>query len=236
MKTIQKLSVLLLALALTLSACNMPSSSPTQAVPEAAFTLAAQTVEAQLTQSALLNPPTNTPLPMLPTNTLPPILPTNTPVPPTLTPTPLCDLGQFIQDVSIPDGTQFLPGQTYTKTWRLRNIGTCTWTSGYQIIFDSGDVMGGATPQALAGTVAAGQTVDISVNLTAPATPGTYRGYWRLRNQAGVLVPIASGFQGQSFFVEIKVVAPTATATATFTQGPTATATATVTPTNTTAP
>ncbi|MHC5954166.1 NBR1-Ig-like domain-containing protein, partial [Streptococcus pyogenes] len=77
-------------------------------------------------------------------------LPTSTPfVAPTATAT--CDLAQFIKDVTIPDGTNFNPGDTFTKTWRLRNIGTCAW-SGYSLIFDSGDSMNGISPVTL-GTV-----------------------------------------------------------------------------------
>jgi hypothetical protein len=56
------------------------------------------------------------------------------------------------------------------------------------------------------GTVSAGQEVDVSVNLTAPATSGSYRGHWRIRNASGVLIPVLGGTQGKSFFVDIKVV------------------------------
>ena len=211
-------------LALSLAGCNFPK--PTEQNPNAVFTAAAETVQAKLTLDFLVGPK--------PTDTLPPL--SDTPLPPTATipptaeatATPLCDLAQFLTDVTIPDGFEVLPDQTFTKTWRLKNIGTCAWTSGYQVIFNNGDIMGGPTTQPLIGTVAPGQEVDISVTFKAPTTPGTYRGYWRLRNLAGVLMPIASGYQGTSFFVEVKVVAPTATPTETFT--PSATATATVTP------
>ncbi len=65
--------------------------------------------------------------------------------------------------------------------------------------------MSGAASQALAASVTPGQEVDISVALKAPTAAGTYRGYWRLRNPAGVLLPVANGFNGKSFYVEIKV-------------------------------
>jgi hypothetical protein len=64
--------------------------------------------------------------------------------------------------------------------------------------------MSGVSPIAI-GTVAPGQEVDLSVNLKAPASNGTYRGYWRVRNASGVLIPIQGGYQSKSFFVEIKV-------------------------------
>jgi hypothetical protein len=124
-------------------------------------------------------------------------------------------MAQYVTDVTIPDGSQFQPNQDFTKTWRLKNTGVCTWTSGYQVIFDNGDAMSGPATQALSGTVAPGQTVDLSVNLKAPAAAGSYRGYWKLRNPAGVILPVISGFQGNSFFVDIKTVPPAPTATAT---------------------
>ena len=192
--------------ALVLSSCNLPSSAPQTEEPNAIFTQAALTVQAQLNQTAT-PAPFNTPTlpPPQPTNTaislptLPPIN-TNTPV---SSPTAVCDQGQFIKDVSIPDGTNFSPGETFTKTWRIRNAGTCTW-SGYSLVFDSGDAMSGTSPISI-GTVGPGQEVDLSVNLTAPATNGSYRGYWRIRTPAGVLIPMINGHQGKSFFVDIKV-------------------------------
>ncbi len=64
--------------------------------------------------------------------------------------------------------------------------------------------MSGTSPTPLP-TVAPGQELDVSINMVAPTTPGTYRGYWRIRNASGVLIPVAGGYQGKSFFVEIKV-------------------------------
>src|SRR5512143_426233 len=53
-----------------------------------------------------------------------------------------CDWAQFVADVTIPDGTQIQPGATFTKTWRLKNIGYCTWTTAYSMVYDSGTQMG----------------------------------------------------------------------------------------------
>lgn len=188
-----------------LAACNLPSSAPATEEPNAVFTAAALTVQAMSgspTPGLSFNTPT-LPVPQA-TNTAVafPTLPrpTNTVVVP---PTAACDLAQFVRDVTIPDGTVFAPGATFTKTWRLKNAGTCTW-SGYQLVFDSGDSMGGTSPTAI-GTVSPGQEVDLSVNFTAPTTNGSYRGYWRIRNTSGVLIPVLGGTQGTSFFVDIKV-------------------------------
>jgi len=207
-----RLTLILVIAMLIVSACNLPRAQSETPDPNAFLTAAAQTVQVQLTLDALLTPQAT----MTPPASETPAPPTETSTPPsTATATPICDQAQFITDVTVPDGTVFQPGETFTKTWRLKNLGVCTWTSGYQLIFDSGDSMNGPATQALAGSVAPNQTVDISVTLKAPTTPGTYRGYWKLRNAAGVLLPVTNGFQGTSFFVEIKVVPPSATPTIT---------------------
>src|SRR5215510_4192487 len=192
--------LILTVILLILSACNLPSNAPATEEPNAVFTAAAQTVQAQITPSLTFSTPT-----------IPAILPTNTTVAPsptarpisTVPPTAMCDLAQFVRDVTIPDGSTFAPGAAFTKTWRLRNAGTCTW-SGYNLVFDSGDAMSGVSPVTI-GTVGPGQEVDVSVNLTAPATNGSYRGFWRIRNGAGVFLPVLNGTEGRSFFVDIKV-------------------------------
>ena len=95
--------------------------------------------------------------------------PTNTPVP---TAVSYCDWAAFVKDVSVPDGTRLSPGETFTKIWRLQNRGTCTWTPDYMLVYTSGDPMGATTAIRLPGYVAPGQTVDMSITLTAPASAG----------------------------------------------------------------
>lgn len=136
--------------------------------------------------------------------------PTVTGTPPTATPTQTgtiqpnaCDRAQFIADVTVPDGMSFAPGVGFSKTWRLKNIGTCTWTN-YSLIFDSGEKMGGNDSYLIPNTVAPGQTVDITIQLTSPTTAGTHRGYWKLKNNTGVPFGIGTGGT-KSFWVEIKV-------------------------------
>jgi hypothetical protein len=116
----------------------------------------------------------------------------------------LCDQAQFIADVTIPDGTVLAAGTVFTKTWRLKNIGSCTWGSGYRLAFSSGHAMGGPAEVNLPYSVAPGQTVDVSVTLTAPAAAGSYRGYWMLKNASGVLFGLGST-ASLPFWVEIVV-------------------------------
>jgi hypothetical protein len=141
----------------------------------------------------------------------PTITPTVTGTPPTPTPTrtitpqpSACDRAQFIADVTVRDGTTFAPNTVFDKTWRLKNVGTCTWTTSYQLMFDSGEKMGGPDTAAMPTTVAPGQTVDITIRLTAPATAGSYRGFWKFRNAGGV--PFGIGSAGtKSWWVDIRV-------------------------------
>jgi len=201
-----RLTSILFTLIFGISACNLPSdATPTQGA-ETILTAAAQTVEANMTQSAILNPPT---VPVIPTSTagaatVTLAVSTNTQAAATGTPT--CDLAQFVKDVTVPDGTEFDPNETFTKTWQIRNIGACTW-SGYTMVFDAGEAMGGPATTPI-GSVAPGQEINLSVNLKAPASDGSYRGYWRIKNSAGVLIPVSGGYQSKSFFVDIKVKTP----------------------------
>ncbi|MBM3179765.1 MAG: hypothetical protein FJZ86_05360 [Chloroflexi bacterium] len=200
MKKKTRLFNLLMIAALFLGACNLPSKSQGEGL---SLTAAAETIEALLSATPLVAN-TNTPLPVTATLTFLPLpVLTNTPPPP---PTSSCNVMQFITDVTIPDGTIMTPGQTFTKTWRLKNVGTCAWTPSYAIAFSDGNAMNGPSTQALVGNVSPGQTIDISVNLTAPASTGDYTGNWKLRDGSGVLFG--------KFYVQIKVQnPPTATNT-----------------------
>lgn len=185
-----------LLLLLVLSACNLPSNVQAPEGAGAVLTAAAQTVEASLTRSAPQNSPTG-----LPTSTTvlsaATLAASPTSPPPAATATQDCDKAKFIDDVSIPDGTTLSPNESFTKTWRLKNIGTCSWTPSYAVVPGGGDLMSGPASQALTGNVNPGQTVDISINLKAPATDGNYKGIWKLRNAASVLFA--------QFYVDIKV-------------------------------
>jgi uncharacterized protein YkwD len=157
--------------------------------------------------------PTDAPLPFV-TSTLPPTKPgltLPTPVPPTLTLTPdprtpastsesCSDGALFVEDVTIPDNTNLSQGETFTKTWRLQNSGTCDW-AGYTVKFSSGDRMDAPDSVPVPET-AAKSTVDISVDLTAPSTDGSYKGNFELRNATGAVVPI--GIEN-TFWVKIVV-------------------------------
>lgn len=137
--------------------------------------------------------PTQTPLPVV-TSTLRPSatsLPTYTPFPsvtplPTANPNlPDCNLAAFVEDVTVPDGTQMEAGAGFVKTWRLKNVGSCTWTKDYRLAYVSGDKLGGPDAITLPGNTAPGETVDLSISLTAPTADGKYTGVYRLQDAGG---------------------------------------------------
>ena len=151
-------------------------------------------------------PPTETQVP--PTATLVPPTATATNRPPTATPTITptalaCNLAKFEADVTVPDGTQFAPGISFVKTWRIKNTGACTWTTAFDVVFVSGDSLGATTVVDLPGTVAPGQVIDISIPMTAPNAEGSYRGNWKLRDAGGLLFGL--GQTGVPFYVDIRV-------------------------------
>ncbi len=114
-----------------------------------------------------------------------------------------CNTAGFIADVTVPDGTVFAPGAAFVKTWRLKNTGNCTWTRFYSLSYVTGDPLG-ATSSMTMPTVPPGGTVDVSLNMNAPTTPGHYRGYWKLKDAHGVKFGL--GLYGSiSFFVDINV-------------------------------
>lgn len=185
--------------------------------------VAAQTVEAELTRIALAEasevpsePPPTEPPPTEANVTATPLPPTNTALPPTPTAgvEGCTDKASFVTDVTVPDGSDFDKGEAFTKTWRLRNDGSCTWTSSYALAFDHGDQMGAPASQSLAGAVPPGSTVDISVDLTAPNEYGQYQGFYKLRNNSNVLFGIGAG-GNTAFWVQIDVPEPEPDPTAT---------------------
>ena len=208
-------------LLLSLAACKPATPSPTPTTnPSVLRTAAAQTASAFLTATAQAVPTqtaTSTPdlqqtamaqtQAALQTQAAAVTATPTTGITPT-TDLSLVDRATFVKDVTVPDGTDFKPGEAFTKTWRLQNNGTSTWNTNFALVFISGDKMSGPDRVNLTSTVTPGNQVDISVNLTAPAQPGRYRGYWKMVNTA-------SKFVDDAVYVEIDVVSassPTSTA------------------------
>jgi hypothetical protein len=208
-----KILSFIVALAAAILACSPFSSATPQpaATLNALYTAAAQTLEAMSTQAVATQfSPTPT-LSLGVPSVSPTVFPTFTAVPP-LSPAPLsrCDAAAFVSDVTYPDGSNVPLGGTFTKIWRLKNVGTCTWTTSYSLVYVSGERFGAPSAVALPTSVGPGQTVDLAVNLPAPNQGGHYRGFWKLSNASNGLFGI--GQQADStFFVDVNVTGYTVT-------------------------
>ncbi|MDZ4159513.1 MAG: NBR1-Ig-like domain-containing protein, partial [Anaerolineaceae bacterium] len=168
-KWLFRLLVGLMALSAGLFGCTSGGMQTIEGKGEtaAAYTMAAvltqaafQTLEARVTELSRATPtspdPTDT-LAVTPPAAL-------TPAPPSkAAPGATCDLASYVTDVSVPDGTVFEPSQKFTKTWRVKNIGTCAWSTGYTLIHTGGARMDGAQSTPLSKPVAPGEMIDVSV-------------------------------------------------------------------------
>ncbi len=157
--------------------------------------------------------PQTTPTPFRPPTAAPHTqpLPTTTPIPAlftavptptvTITPTagPCTDNFSFIEDVTVEDGTSFLPGASIDKQWLVQNSGTCNWDETYRLKWVGGDPMGAAEEQALY-PARAGTQATLRVTFTAPAESGSYESAWQAVDPNG-------NFFGDLVFIKI-VVAP----------------------------
>jgi uncharacterized protein YkwD len=118
-------------------------------------------------------------------------------------PTDCVDKAVLMEDVTILDGTRMKSGQSFTKTWRLKNMGTCPWDASYSLAFIAGEPFGVGAPNPVPLTVTLpGETVDVSVELTAPTANGSYTGIYELRGPGGQAVPIGLS---NNFWVNIIV-------------------------------
>ena len=122
---------------------------------------------------------------------------------------PCLDGMAWVADLSLDDKNMtapavLQPGQQFSKSWRLRNAGTCAWSPDFALTFRSGN-----TPEARMGgsdfkigkTVAPGQTIDLTANLVAPRAPGVHQSFWQMANASGR--PF-----GERVWVGIRVPAP----------------------------
>ena len=98
----------------------------------------------------------------------------------------------FIADVTIPDHTELEPGETFTKTWRVENTGTCIWNEDYRLAFALNSQMGAPDFLPLK-VVNPGEEFDISVKLTAPEGEGSYRADFHLLDPDDEVITINDG-------------------------------------------
>ncbi len=210
-----RLIVTILLVATLVAACG-PSATPAGPTPDVAAvrTSAASTVVSQFTLTAAVFTPV---APAAPTDTQAPAATSAPEATATVTTAPvaqvtnaegtvvtLCDKYAWdpaTVDVNIPDNTPVSPGQDFTKTWKIKNIGACTWGEGYKMVFSYGEKMNGVA-QPLGAAIAPGQEVDVSVQFTAPNLPGTYFSVWTLQNAKGI--PF-QGNDNKALYVQVVV-------------------------------
>jgi len=207
----------LLSLSLILAACA-PSVPPTPSEAEIAQQVAA-TQQAKATQNSvetlvalvtqLSNQPTWTPqpaCPVCPTQVV--VLPTaqttanptaGTPVP-TTAPTEAagakCFQFDFLGDVNFPPGTVVKPGTKFSKTWTVKNTGTCKWTRDYDLVLAGGEAFGTNKRGDIPREVLPGETIDLTIpDMIAPQTAGTYYSYWMIAAPDGARIGYGPGQQ-----------------------------------------
>lgn len=147
---------------------------------------------------------------------------TSTPAPPP----PCVDSLAFVEHLNYGFGAgqatpQMQPGQPFTKGWRVKNSGTCTWDANYVLVYVNGnnpasDMSG--QPVFIDRLVEPGESHEIYVDLVAPAQAGNYAGFWQMENRGPN--PTGQGLAfGERLPVAIQVVGA-ATATPAPTQTP----------------
>jgi hypothetical protein len=145
-----------------------------------------------------------------PTPALTEIIPTPTATPTATqepTPTPNskpCNAVRFVADITIPDGTRMVSNMDFTKIWRLKNIGRCTWNRNYNLIFLSGAQMDAPQVVGLPAKVDPGEIVDVTVQMTSPDMAGEHYGYWMLWSDDGEIFGLGKN-ANKAFWVSIRV-------------------------------
>lgn len=108
-----------------------------------------------------------------------------------------------LQDENIVDGTIFKPGEQFTKTWYITNTSNCVWDTSYKIVFWDGDILGGGYVYNLPQVAGPGQTIPISLVLTAPTTDGEFISEWKLQTPDNINFGV--GYLDSSFYTKIVV-------------------------------
>lgn len=170
-----KFLVVIITAALLVPACGASE------LQEAAISTAvAQTVQAGQLPTETATPPAAIETPETPTLNLTPVTPTNAPTLVSAPADPSCAKASLISE-DPPDEAILTPGEYFWKTWTLQNVGTCTWTTAYRLVFWSGDRLGSSVSYPLPDDVAPGTNINLSIYLQAPADGGTFTGYWRIK-------------------------------------------------------
>ena len=127
-------------------------------------------------------------------------------------PTPCTDLFEIVSESGLSLGTQMDIARPFTKSWTLKNLGSCRWEN-YKFVFASGSLLGATTPIKVPVTEQGG-TTTLSLNLLSPSIAGNFIGKWRVQNAKGDLF-------GPELVYGLVIPSPTPTITPTKTDTPT---------------
>jgi len=102
-----------------------------------------------------------------------------------------CNAAFFVGYVPpVVENAEVKAGSTFTLTWVIRNVGTCTWYPSYFIFWHSGARMEAPAFIDFPEVVPPNQVLWLAVKLTAPDEPGRYYQRWYFRdpdyNQFGI--------------------------------------------------
>jgi hypothetical protein len=111
------------------------------------------------------------------------------------------DSSKFVADVTIPDNTVVASNTPFTKTWRLKNTGSCTWDSSYLVYYISGTTMSqqpgywivNRDKRSLPGESVDIVSHDFQLRTQLPILLG-------IEEENGPLMPIQGGANGNSFY------------------------------------
>jgi hypothetical protein len=204
-----RIIICLIITSLLLTSCNFLGENNLNSQSSQQTEIANTVVALQTVLAADLLP-TGTPLPASVTQEVQPTLTAVDQLQPTVevsaSPTATSEPAYLItnvEDITAVDNSVYAPGASFSKTWRLTNGGTATWSADTKLVYISGDLMGAAAVT-LDRTVAPDQTVDVSVNLAAPTTEGTYQGNFMLQTSSGKTFGIGVS-ANNAFWVKIVV-------------------------------
>ena len=225
----KKSLLVIIILAALLAGCGAPGQSP-EAIQVQVNTAVAQTleVEDQIAKSVVLTVDAQVPLStptaeVVPTAT-PITIPTFTPVVPTVTPVAIIPPsgggsgGSSSGGASSPkskiyscaivsekpyDGASFRPGDSFDKSWTIKNTGSATWEAGWEFEYKGGEDMSPTGDFLIGQQVKPGGTITLVIEVDAPKITQKDSGKvfvmtWSLNNGSHFCTP----------FVAIKVFTP----------------------------
>jgi len=183
--------LLLIIFSAIISGCNFPVTKEESSGGEENFDIAALVEQ---TLSALENQIQETPTPTeeVPAVTMMPTIEVPEQTQAAVVPTSSynqagCLIASSISE-TIPDDTIFEKGEHFNKKWTVINSGSCDWTTNFQLVYLSGEQMGGISPTYLISDVRAGTIIDLKLALTAPTTEGKFRSDWALQTEDGTMI------------------------------------------------